>query len=67
MLLQVEKEFLAMAEREGLSDGTTAVVALVREDYLAIAHVGDSRGVLCRAGSALALTEDHKPEIAAER
>jgi len=63
----VEKEFLALAEREGLSDGTTAVVALVQEDKLTVAHVGDSRGVLCRNGSALAVTQDHKPEVAIER
>jgi len=64
---QVEKEFLGLAERDGLSDGTTAVVALVQADRLTVAHVGDSRGVLCRNGNALALTQDHKPEIAAER
>ena len=29
-------------------------------DTLTMAHVGDSRGVLCRAGFAVALTEDHK-------
>ena len=72
-----------MAGREGLRDGTTAVVALVQvgslisghayralkpsvlvsgqEDRLTLAHVGDSRGVLCRGGTAVELTHDHKP------
>lgn len=34
---------------------------------LTVAHVGDSRGVLCRGGKAIALTTDHKPEDPAER
>ena len=56
------------AGREGLRDGTTAIVALVQADTLTVAHVGDSRGVLCRKnGSALALTQDHKPELEAEK
>ena len=58
---EVETEFLNTAGREGLRDGTTAVVALVQEDTLTLAHVGDSRGVLCRGGKAVELTHDHKP------
>ena len=63
-----ETEFIQIAGREGLRDGTTAIVALVQDDTLTVAHVGDSRGVLCRAhGKALALTVDHKPELAEEK
>ena len=63
-----ETEFIQIAGREGLRDGTTAVVALVQDDTLTVAHVGDSRGVLCRAnGVSYALTEDHKPELEAEK
>merc|ERR1712110_715277 len=29
---------------------------------LVLAHVGDSRAVLCRAGQAVAVSEDHKPD-----
>ena len=32
-----------------------------QEDRLTLAHVGDSRGVLCRGGTAIELTRDHKP------
>eukprot|EP00312_Isochrysidales_sp_CCMP1244_P024435 CAMPEP_0202778220 /NCGR_PEP_ID=MMETSP1388-20130828/54215_1 /ASSEMBLY_ACC=CAM_ASM_000864 /TAXON_ID=37098 /ORGANISM="Isochrysis sp, Strain CCMP1244" /LENGTH=372 /DNA_ID=CAMNT_0049447481 /DNA_START=32 /DNA_END=1150 /DNA_ORIENTATION=- len=64
---EVERDFLALAERDGLSDGTTAVVALVEPTVLTVAHVGDSRGVLCRGGAAVPITDDHKPEVAAER
>jgi len=43
------------------------VVALVQEETLTVAHVGDSRGVLCRAGTAVELTKDHKPELEQEK
>ena len=63
-----EADFISIAGREGLLDGTTAVVALVEESALTVAHVGDSRGVLCRAGGeTVAVTQDHKPELEAER
>ena len=39
--------------------GTTAVLAIVRPEVAALAHVGDSRGYLIRAGKAEQLTEDH--------
>ena len=39
--------------------GTTVVAALLREDMLAIAHVGDSRLYLVRNGALQALTTDH--------
>ena len=41
--------------------GCTAVVAIKRGDELYCANAGDSRGVLCRSGKAVALSEDHKP------
>ena len=38
------------------------------DDLLTVAHVGDSRGVLCKAdGKAVALTTDHKPELEYEK
>jgi PPM family protein phosphatase len=39
--------------------GTTVVAALLREEVLAIAHVGDSRLYLVRNGTIQALTTDH--------
>ena len=47
--------------------GCTAVVAVKRGNELYIANAGDSRGVLCRGGKALALSEDHKPAQESER
>jgi protein phosphatase 2C len=40
--------------------GTTAVVTLVGSRQLYVANCGDSRAVLCRAGQAIPLTDDHK-------
>jgi serine/threonine protein phosphatase PrpC len=56
--------------------GSTAVVALLEFDdsrheglpaRVIVANCGDSRAVLSRAGNALALTEDHKPEDPVEK
>jgi len=56
--------------------GSTAFVALVdcgeetpikgRPQRLTVANCGDSRAVLCRAGKAIELSEDHKPELKKE-
>jgi protein phosphatase len=39
--------------------GTTATVAVVRDDQLTVGHVGDSRAYLLRAGVLRQLTDDH--------
>ncbi len=39
--------------------GTTIVAALLEEERLSIAHVGDSRAYLIRGGGIIPLTEDH--------
>lgn len=47
--------------------GCTAVVAVKYGNDLFVANAGDSRGVLCRSGQAVALSEDHKPAAETER
>jgi len=47
--------------------GCTAVVAVKKGNELFVANAGDSRGVLCRSGQAIALSEDHKPAQESER
>lgn len=49
--------------------GSTAVVALLSDEMLWVAHCGDSRAVLCRSGGRAVeqLTEDHKPSRRDER
>merc|ERR1719203_718083 len=65
-----DKEILGLAERKKFDQcGSTALVALLHGNpklgtalRLVLAHVGDSRAVLCRGGQAVAVSEDHKPE-----
>lgn len=41
--------------------GCTANTLLIIQNHLYCANTGDTRAVLCRAGEAVALSEDHKP------
>lgn len=67
---QTDKEILALSERKKFdTSGSTAVCALLHGNpklgtalRLVLAHVGDSRAILCRAGQAVQVTEDHKPD-----
>lgn len=46
-----------------MDSGCTAVVALIHERrHLYVANSGDSRCVLCRNGTAVDMSIDHKPE-----
>mmetsp|Transcript_27925 Transcript_27925/g.61107 ORF Transcript_27925/g.61107 Transcript_27925/m.61107 type:complete len:362 (-) Transcript_27925:1228-2313(-) len=47
--------------------GCTAVVCALSEKHIVVANAGDSRAVLCRAGEAIALSADHKPNQDRER
>ncbi|CAG7836707.1 unnamed protein product [Allacma fusca] len=52
----------------GDSSGTTATVVLLKDSTkLAIAHVGDSRAIICRGGEARKLTTDHIPSLITEK
>mmetsp|Transcript_5284 Transcript_5284/g.12731 ORF Transcript_5284/g.12731 Transcript_5284/m.12731 type:complete len:318 (-) Transcript_5284:166-1119(-) len=47
--------------------GCAAVVCIVSQDSISVAHAGDCRAVLCRSGTTVPLTEDHKPGNPLER
>ena len=49
---------LAVPELRGMATTLTAIA--IESDYLAVAHVGDSRLYLVREGRALQLTKDHR-------
>eukprot|EP00547_Thalassionema_nitzschioides_P018548 CAMPEP_0194243066 /NCGR_PEP_ID=MMETSP0158-20130606/8404_1 /TAXON_ID=33649 /ORGANISM="Thalassionema nitzschioides, Strain L26-B" /LENGTH=397 /DNA_ID=CAMNT_0038978285 /DNA_START=347 /DNA_END=1540 /DNA_ORIENTATION=+ len=66
----VETEVIDEAEMQ--YQGSTAVTVTIHEEKdgsrtLLSANVGDSRAVLCRGGTALDLTRDHKPNDERER
>mmetsp|Transcript_22346 Transcript_22346/g.51204 ORF Transcript_22346/g.51204 Transcript_22346/m.51204 type:complete len:665 (+) Transcript_22346:127-2121(+) len=73
--LQTDKEILGLAERKKFEQvGSTALIALLHGNpklgsalRLVLAHVGDSRGVLCRAGQAVAVSDDHRPDRLEEK
>jgi protein phosphatase 1G len=56
-------------EAHALADnvGCTANVVLMTRDKILCANCGDSRAVLCRAGRALELSHDHKPNHEIEK
>ena len=47
--------------------GCTAVVALLKGNKLYVANAGDSRAVLCRKGTSVPLSFDHKPSHPTEK
>eukprot|EP01018_Ginkgo_biloba_P011148 Gb_03378 [translate_table: standard] len=51
----------------GPTSGSTACVALIRNNQLIVANAGDSRCVLSRKRQAYNLSRDHKPELENER
>lgn len=61
--LLTNQDLLSYAENQG----ATAIMALIKDDKMYIGNVGDSRAVLCCAGNAQALSQDHKPDRPDER
>lgn len=49
------------------SSNTTVVSVAPQKLQAVIAHVGDCRAVLCKGGTAVGLTEDHKPDEVGEK
>ncbi|XP_057478249.1 probable protein phosphatase 2C 60 [Actinidia eriantha] len=51
----------------GPTSGSTACVAIIRNNQVVVANAGDSRCVISRKGPAYNLSKDHKPELEVER
>ncbi|MBA0674002.1 hypothetical protein Goari_015620 [Gossypium aridum] len=51
----------------GPTSGSTACVAVIRNNQLIVANAGDSRCVISRKGQAYNLSRDHKPDLEVEK
>jgi protein phosphatase 1L len=56
----------AWAPGDGHASGSTLCLALLLDDVLCVAHVGDSRAVLAQGAKAVPLTADHTASSASE-
>ncbi|XP_050892644.1 probable protein phosphatase 2C 60 [Lathyrus oleraceus] len=52
---------------DGPTSGSTACVAIIRNNLIFVANAGDSRCIISRNGQAYNLSRDHKPELAIEK
>ncbi|KAF1867121.1 hypothetical protein Lal_00049549 [Lupinus albus] len=59
----------ALADDQSVNSscGTTALTALVLGRHLLVANAGDCRAVLCRRGTAVEMSHDHRPSYLPER
>ena len=65
--LKVDKDFLAKCKEESYTNvGSTVTTLLVVGNRAYCANCGDSRTVLSRGGTAIALSQDHKPKVPSE-
>ncbi|XP_030532407.1 probable protein phosphatase 2C 76 isoform X1 [Rhodamnia argentea] len=64
---QTDVEFLESERDTFRDDGSTASTAVLVGNHLYVANVGDSRTVISKAGKAIPLSEDHKPNRSDER
>lgn len=62
------KNWYDIGEDDTISSGTTATVCLLKDSTkLVVAHVGDSRALICRDGAAKKLTHDHTATLKTEK
>ncbi|XP_026738502.1 protein phosphatase 1L [Trichoplusia ni] len=67
-VLAADRLLVEAAKRSLNVAGTTALIAVMEANYLFVANVGDSRGVMCDSrGNAIPVSFDHKPQQVREQ
>ncbi|XP_026487650.2 protein phosphatase 1L [Vanessa tameamea] len=67
-VLAADRLLVEAAKRSMNVAGTTALIAVLEDNYLIVANVGDSRGVMCDSrGNAIPVSFDHKPQQVREQ
>ncbi|XP_047545094.1 protein phosphatase 1L [Vanessa atalanta] len=67
-VLAADRLLVEAAKRSMNVAGTTALIAVLEGNYLIVANVGDSRGVMCDSrGNAIPVSFDHKPQQVREQ
>uniref|UniRef100_A0ACD5VZE1 Uncharacterized protein n=1 Tax=Avena sativa TaxID=4498 RepID=A0ACD5VZE1_AVESA len=64
---ETDSDFLGAETNIHKEGGSTASTAIFVGNHLFVANVGDSRAVISKAGKAIALSDDHKPNRSDER
>ncbi|KAK8955670.1 putative protein phosphatase 2C 52 [Platanthera guangdongensis] len=64
---KTDSDFLDSERNTYRDDGSTASTAVLVGKHLFVANVGDSRAVISKAGKAVPLSDDHKPNRSDER
>jgi protein phosphatase 1L len=64
---QTDQDYLRAENGHQRDAGSTASTAVLVGERLLVANVGDSRAVICRDGTAVPLSTDHKPNRTDER
>lgn len=63
----VNDQFLKVAERLRLHDGSTGISAVLRDGKLVVANVGDCRALLMSGGKPIQMSNDQKPTSGEEQ